>query len=313
MFVAFPETKFKRKSTIQDVTLETIDGFEIDKESPDHVEDAPAAFTHEICAGDSEAPRRATGKPNRAQFKLILRPDENWKAFLVKDIIVPVRCFALPIVFWAGMILAGSVNCILLFNLTVNITLGAPPYNWNGSQMGYSNFAFVVGGLIGLFTAGSFSDWVAARATRRNGGIREAEMRLPALLPYIFITALGLIVGGIGFTRQWHWAIILVFCYGSIGISLSSVPTIAIAYAVDCYKQISGEIMCVATVFKNTCGFIMSYWIFSQIAAGGIIRPAMIQLALVLGPAALTIPLYFWGKNLRRMTRNSPWHTLNES
>lgn len=38
-------------------------------------------------------------------------------------------------------------------------------------------------------------------------------------------------------------------------------PKIAVAYAMDYYKPTSGEIMVVATVTKNTCGFTMSYWV----------------------------------------------------
>ncbi len=266
-------------------------------------------------ASDPEDPRAylGTGKPSMSQFKLLRSPDKNWKSFLIRDIIAPIRCFVLPIVFWAGLMLAGPANNLLLFNLTLSITLGAPPYNWNESQIGYANFAFVVGGIIGLLTAGRLSDWVAARATRRNAGIREAEMRLPALLPYVILSAIGLIIGGVGFTYHWHWAIVVIFAYGCTGLSVTSVPTISIAYAIDCYKPISGEIMCVATVLKNTCGFSLSYWVFAQAAKGGMIRPTMIQFALTIGPAALTIPIYFYGKRLRHLTRNSPWHTMNET
>ena len=47
------------------------------------------------------------------------------------------------------------------------------------------NFAIVVGAIIGLATAGPLSDWVSARATKRNGGILEPEMRLPAMSKYL--------------------------------------------------------------------------------------------------------------------------------
>ena len=43
------------------------------------------------------------------------------------------------------------------------------------------NFAILIGAFIGLATAGPFSDWVSARATKKNNGIREPEMRLPAM------------------------------------------------------------------------------------------------------------------------------------
>ena len=53
--------------------------------------------------------------------------------------------------------------------------------------MGYSNFAFMVGGLVGLATGGTVSDWIAHRATVRNNGVRQAEMRLSVLIPYFFL------------------------------------------------------------------------------------------------------------------------------
>ena len=76
---------------------------------------------------------------------------------------------------------AGPANLLLFFNLTESAVLSLPPYNFNPSQVGYANFAFAVGGLIGLVTAGPFSDWVAKKMTMRNNGVREAEMRLLAI------------------------------------------------------------------------------------------------------------------------------------
>jgi hypothetical protein len=316
LFFVFPETKFKGAVVRGDVSPPSLDD---SKETADHIENGtfPSAVEVEMqrkveSQFEEQRAYLGVGKPTRSQFQLIQRPDANWKSFLIRDIIAPIRCFILPIVFWAGLMVAGPANNLLLFNMTLAITLGAPPYNWNGSQIGYANFAFVGGGIIGLLTAGRLSDWIAARATRRNGGIREAEMRLPALIPFVILSAVGLVVAGVGFTYHWPWAVVVILGYGGTGLSVTSVPTIAIAYAIDCYKPISGEIMVVATVLKNTCGFVMSYWVFTEAAKGGMIRPTMIQFALTMGPALLTIPIYFYGKSLRRLTRNSPWHTMNE-
>jgi hypothetical protein len=89
-------------------------------------------------------------------------------------------------------------------------------------------------------------------------GIREAEMRLPALIPYVILTGISTIIRGIVYERFWDWEIICVIGYGLTGLSVTTIPTIAIAYAIDCYKPISGEIIVVATIVKNTCGFGMS-------------------------------------------------------
>jgi MFS family permease len=81
--------------------------------------------------------------------------------------------------------LAGPADLLLLFNLTESPLLSSPAYRFNPGQVGYTNFAFFVGGIIGVATAGPFSDWLARRSTKKNNGIREAEMRLPALIPFV--------------------------------------------------------------------------------------------------------------------------------
>jgi hypothetical protein len=252
------------------------------------------------------------GRPSKRQFMLFQKPDPRWKTFVIRDILSPFRVFFYPIIFWAGLNVAGPANLLLFWNLTESEVLAGPPYNFSASAVGYSNFAFFVGGIVGLVTAGPFSDWVANRATRRNNGIREAEMRLPALIPFFITTVVGIVVGGLGYQRVWPWPIILVFGYGLTGLSVTTIPTIAIAYAVDCYKPISGEIMVVATVIKNTCGFGMSYWVPPLAMREGYISPAMVEFALTIAPVLLAIPVYFYGKKLRTMTRNSSVHQWSD-
>lgn len=53
----------------------------------------------------------------------------------------------------------------------------------------------------------------------------------------------------------------------------------------------------------------MSYWVFSLAARKGMIAAAGVQFALTVGPMVMAIPLYIWGKNLRRRTKHSKWHT----
>jgi hypothetical protein len=235
--------------------------------------------------------------------------------FIVRDIWTPVKVFFSPIIFWAGLMLAGPADLVLFFNITESVLLHEAPYNFTADKVGYSNFAFVVGALIGLATAGPFSDWVAARATRNNKNIREAEMRLPALWPYMIITILSLILGSLAYQYQWHWGHIVVWGYGFAGVSVTSVPTIAIAYAIDCYKPISGEIMVVATVCKNFIAFSYSYWIFNMAHTdpNGWIAPAMVILACTVGPALFAFPLYYGlGKKIRRWTATSDVHRMED-
>ncbi|CAI6317840.1 unnamed protein product [Periconia digitata] len=311
--LTFPETKYHRSNRHMN-----------GDETPSTQEDTgileAAGEKHPVERDDtesanSESPPVGRGHPSRKQFMPFQKPDSRWKMFIVRDTWTPIKVFFNPIIFWAGLMLAGPADLVLFFNITESAVLTPPPYLFTPPEIGYTNFAFVVGALIGLATAGPFSDWVAARATRNNNGIREAEMRLPALIPYMVPTILSLILGGIGYQQKWAWGHIIVWGYGLAGLSVTTVPTIAIAYAIDSYKPISGEIMVVATVCKNFIGFSYSYWVFDLGLASkdGWITPAMIIFACAMGPALFAIPLYYGlGKKIRYWFRNSDVHRMEE-
>lgn len=311
--IAFPETKYHRSHLSVSSGQSSLRGQDTSSgnESDRQLEKQPTLT--ELNAFETTA--RPTGRPSRSQFSLLQAPDPRWKTFILRDTLTPIKCFFNPIVLWAGLMVAGPADLLLFFNLTESPVLAAPPYLFRPDKVGYTNFAFAVGALIGLATAGPLSDSIAARATRRNNGVREAEMRLPALIPYMIITMLSAILGGLAYQHTWAWGHIIVWGYGLAGLSVTTVPTIAIAYAIDCYKPISGEIMVVATVCKNFIGFSYSYWVFDVAHASkdGWFTPAMIIFACVVGPAVLALPLYFGGgKKLRRWTRNSDFHRMEE-
>ncbi|KAK6828968.1 hypothetical protein RU639_003272 [Aspergillus parasiticus] len=212
LILFFPETKYWRPATTLGGKAEAIDEptRTTNNEKHDANETIQAPNDTEIQAPATNS-QNGKGRPSKNQFKLFQKPDPRWKGFLIRDILSPIRAFFYPIIFWAGLNVAGPANLLLFFNLTESAVLSAPPYNFSSGAVGYSNFAFFVGGTMGLVTAGPFSDWVADKATRRYRGIREAEMRLPALIPFFITTAIGNVIGGLGYQRQWSWPIILVF------------------------------------------------------------------------------------------------------
>ncbi|KXT07081.1 hypothetical protein AC578_2406 [Pseudocercospora eumusae] len=230
-------------------------------------------------------------------------------SFIIRDLTTPVIVFFNPIVFWSACMLMGPADLLLLFNLTESGLFGSPAYGWSPQTVGYSNFAFFVGGLFGVLAAGPLSDWWARRMTIKNNGVREAEMRLPALIPYCCFFVVSHVLSAVGYDRLWPWQAI-VCGFGFSGLAVTSIPAISIAYAIDCYKPVSGEIMIVGTVLKNVLGFCLSYWVFDIAARKGWTTVFMVQFAVDMAPVLLTIPLYFYGKNLRRWTKDSSLHRM---
>jgi hypothetical protein len=92
----------------------------------------------------------------------------------------------------------------LVFNYTFPIIIVQPPYGWAQENSGLIALGNVIG--YGLAVPLTWtSDRLAAYFTKRNNGIREAEMRLGVLIPACIIAPAGLIVYGLTAQYQLHW------------------------------------------------------------------------------------------------------------
>lgn len=131
-------------------------------------------------------PHLGKGYPSKKQWA-VFQPNAHPFKSMMTDLILPWKLFAFPIVEFAAFVASWSCSSFLTLNLTQSQAFAAPPYNFSSQTIGFFNFAILIGAFIGLGTSGKLSDWVAARATKRNGGVREPEMRLVALIPYVII------------------------------------------------------------------------------------------------------------------------------
>jgi len=304
LIFCYPETKFRRQQDVNEIHIE------VPNKETENGNIHEKGLTSQRDSGVIDGLYLRKGRPSKAQFAPVTKPEKRWMSFVVRDLTTPILAFFNPIVFWSAAMLAGPADLLLLFNLTQSGLFSSPAYGFSPEIVGYTNFAFFTGGLFGVITAGPLSDWWAARMTSRNNGVREPEFRLPALLPYCCFFVISHVVGAVGYERLWPWQAIVICGFGFSGLAVTSIPSIAIAYAIDCYKPISGEIMVVGTVLKNVLGFCLSYWVFDIMAKDGWITVYMIQFAADMFPVVLTIPLYFYGKSLRRWTKNSSLHQM---
>ncbi|KAI2619915.1 putative MFS transporter [Hypoxylon sp. NC1633] len=336
LLVAHPETKYDRpvlrasvdnRPTVIDVRISANtaekpgEGIVSSSSSETHARSHSPQHT-----GITAAEHRTDGRPSRAQFSLLplrksLRYGHSysssskgggvWSA-LARDVASPVKillCF--PIVAWASLAMGFAANSLLALNLTQAQVFGAPPYLFTPDLIGYVNFAFAAGAVVALGTAGPLSDWVALRGARRNGGVLEAEMRLPALVPYICANVVGMVVTAVGYQRAWPWEAIVVVGYTLVGLQVVGIPAIAIAYAVDSYMSLPGEIMLSATIVKNTFGFGMIFFFNDWAARSGYIAPVLLLMALTCGFSVLGLCVFIpWGKQFRRWTKDSGLHSM---
>ncbi|KAH8894705.1 serine/threonine kinase 16 [Thozetella sp. PMI_491] len=249
------------------------------------------------------------GYPSKAQWGLY-SPNPTPIKSIVLDLWIPWKLHAFPIVELAAFVVSWSCSCFLTLNLTQTQAFGAPPYNWSSQSIGFTNFAVLAGAMIGLATAGPLSDWVSAYMTEKNRGIREPEMRLIALIPYVIIMYFGNIIVSVGYEKQWPWQAIVIIGYTCAGIQVAAIPGIVSTYAVDSYKPVAGSLFVAITVNKNVWGYGFSKFITNWVESSGYIPPIMTNGSLTLLWCLFGILFYYKGKTFRRWSKDSDVHKM---
>ena len=241
-----PETLYHRKHPNETATVHAREFFGKDTD----VDSKEVTDLEPVVTADQD-PHLGKGRPSKAQWGFFTKPRGNPFLTFALDFWIPWKLFAFPIVHFAAFVVSWSASCFLTLNLTQAQVFAAPPYNFRETYVGFTNFAVLVGALIGLGTSGPLSDWIAMRLTRRNGGIREPEMRLPTMIPYVLIMILGNFVAAFGYQQKWPWPAIVVLAYGCAGLQVAALPAISSTYAVDSYKPVAGSLFVAITVNKN--------------------------------------------------------------
>lgn len=162
------------------------------------LEDADAGEVHNIQPGK--------GYPCKKQFKFWQLDNHSFHNLLI-NFLTPWKLMFYPIVALASFVLSFTSSSMLLLLLTQSQAFAAPPYNLEPETIGLFNIAILIGTFIGLATNGPLSDWICMKATKRNRGIREPEMRLPALIPYLVIYIIGNFVVAFGYQYKWPWEV----------------------------------------------------------------------------------------------------------
>ncbi|KAK4939652.1 hypothetical protein LTR10_020152 [Elasticomyces elasticus] len=210
--------------------------------------------------------------------------------------------FFVPSVFWVISTYGIYIGLgALAFNYTFPIKITAPPYNWSETSSGL----IAVGNAVGYILAIPFttsSDLLAARLTKKNGGIREAEMRLGVLLPAMIIGPAGLIVYGFTAGQNLHW-----FGYfagvAMVNFSAYFYFTFSLAYAVDSYTVNLSEMLIAMNLGKQAISFAMGFDLLTWILTDGYITVIAGIFCGVLAANDLALLVFiFFGKKIRIAT-----------
>jgi MFS family permease len=95
-----------------------------------------------------------------------------------------------------------------------------------------------VGSLVGTYLCGPLADTIANYYTKRNHGIREPEMRLPACIIAAFLTFSGALWAGLSYHYKTHF-IVPIIGFGVLSAGGQMGATLAMAYSLDSHKEVS--------------------------------------------------------------------------
>lgn len=223
----------------------------------------------------------------------------------------PFIVIAYPAVAWATLVNAGTVG--FLVAVTTNVAIAyAKAYQFGASQVGLCFIAGIIGSLAGIVLGGALIDRYSQYVARRNGGIREPEMRLPMIIFALISAPLALALFGAGVQNNWPW-IGPTVGLGLLSFSIVSGTNVATVYAIDCYKPIATEAVTAILAYKAAVGFLLSFYTNEWVAGQGyqLAYGEMAGISAVL--LLLVVPLYIWGKSIRqsslewRATRYIKW------
>lgn len=222
--------------------------------------------------------------------------DKWWMVFLR-----PFVLFFYPHVCFGAFFYAFAVVWLIMISEVISEIFTHPPYGYSKLSVGLFYLSPFIGGSLGSAVAGKASDMVVRYLVKRNNGIYEPELRLLMVIPSVLTTCIGLM--GFGWASQvrdtWAGPIIL-FGVLAFGSSLSS--TTAITFTIDSYKMFAGECLVTLNVTKNVIGFLFSLFNNEFNHKQGYKNAFVVFGCVEIFVGLFAIPLYFYGKRLRRWT-----------
>ncbi|KAK7745338.1 hypothetical protein SLS53_002834 [Cytospora paraplurivora] len=236
---------------------------------------------------------------------------------LYKMFLRPLGLICLPPVLWAALVEAVTIGFLVAITSNVSVAY-ASAYDFEAWQVGLCFVAACVGSAFGIPAGGHLGDMVADYFTRRNGGIREPEMRLPAMTLSLITAPLALILYGVGIEQKLHW-ICPTIGLGLMNFSIVQGTNIVLVYLIDAYRPVAGEITLAVMGFKSLFGFLLSFYTNPWVNKDGYQNAYGAMAGIAAAVIVLWVPIYIWGRTIRHVTWSWPvisyvhWHEDRET
>ncbi|CAK7219707.1 hypothetical protein SBRCBS47491_003938 [Sporothrix bragantina] len=208
---------------------------------------------------------------------------------------------AYPPVLWTGVTVGTFVGWNIVVQLTSSQTFTKAPYGWKTGSLGLLSISGFIGAVLAFFLGGKLIDIIANRMTRANGGVRQPEFRLPAIVIPALIGPMGILIFGLTVSHHTMW-VGPAFGYGMQGFGLTAVANVVVTYAVDGYHDLSAEALTVVFVIRNVIATVLALYTKNWQTATGVQNAFGEMVAIQYFVLLMAIPFYIYGRRIRQWT-----------
>ncbi|KKY16834.1 putative mfs transporter [Phaeomoniella chlamydospora] len=290
VFFTMPETSYNRSAVPVPTDLHSPS-----KAFGKDVEIEQTSNTSQVEAGQGHIPAKRSYIQSLSLYNGKLTNESLARLF-----IRPVMLLVAPPILWATLVMSVTIGFLVAISSNFASAFSAT-YNFEAWQSGLCFISGLLGSLIGIFFGGHISDWVANIFTKRNGGIREPEFRLPAVTIGMIASPLGLLLYGFGIEDKLHW-MVPTLGLGFLSFAIAQATNVTLVYIIDSYRPIAGETVVTQLAFKAAFGFLLSFYTNPWIDAAGYKNAFGAMAGISAGVLILWIPLFIWGKRIRMAT-----------
>lgn len=220
---------------------------------------------------------------------------------LIKLIFRPIILLLHPAIFWGGST-TGLVTAWTVMLATVVASLFATyPHFYTPDKIGYLYTGPLIGALIALPVTGLCSDYIVTALTKKYK-VYEAEYRIFLVIPFAITATIGLF--GFGYTIDKNPAVPSMF-FGFVIAAVICANVASGTYVADAYQNLSVDCFISFLVVKNTLAFGLTVKGLDWLNRVGVEHMFLTCGCAQLGVCVLSIPMYLFGKHIRKWSTNS--------
>ncbi|KAI6378388.1 hypothetical protein MCOR25_002257 [Pyricularia grisea] len=256
---------------------------------------------------------KTTRRDGRSRMKLWLRQmrirrakGADWRSAVAFFPQLAI-CLVNPLIFWVCLFTAANFAGMMLVGTTYPMVLAVPPYSLSARAIGLVSLATAAGALAAWPASGYLTSRVTNHLTRRNHGVRHAEVYLFAFLQPVVAGVASLVLYGLAVRFEWPAA----WIYVSYGINAFSYVTNSVAntlWATAVFPQWAAAAIAVVGGLSSVLSFGLTYVIQPWLHSQGYLGASFELAAVVLVLGLVVVPVAFWGRNVRQYI-NSRWAT----